>query len=233
MRGIALLAVMTAAALAVATVALAGSKDPRLQRRPADVRRAKTLILKLRDLPAGFVDKGRQKNSSGPTPDLPCAQPNLHALVMTADADSHQFARSRVASFAEATSEATFFRRPAEAQKVVTAMTSRKIGRCVKKVVVRSASKSTGGAMKVVSIRLVPISATVRDLHTRIWDMFLTFKAHGLLFHDELVLAYFRRGRVLSFVMLNSLNGLTDREAKRISASLTRRLEQLPESVVR
>ena len=47
------------------------------------------------------------------------------------------------------------------------------------------------------------------------------------------MLAYFRRCRVLSFVMLNSLNGLTDREAKRISASLTRRLEQLPESVVR
>jgi len=231
-RRAALLVFMTAAALAVATVAAAGPKDPRLHRRPADVRRAKTLVLKLRDLPAGFVDKGRQHNS-GPTPDLPCAEPDLHALVMTADADSHQFARSSTASFAEATSEATFFRRPAEARKVVKVMTSRKIGRCVKKVVVRSASRSTGGAMKIVSVRLVPISATVRDLHTRIWDMFLTFKAHGLLFHDELVLAYFRRGRVLSFVMLNSLDGLTDSEAKAISASLTRRLERLPESVVR
>lgn len=232
-RRTALLALLTITALAVAAVAFAGPKDPRLQRRPADVRRAKTLILKLRDLPDGFVDKGRQRNASGPTPDLPCAQPNLHALVMTADADSHQFARSRTASFAEATSEATFFPRPAEAQKVVTVMTSRKIGRCVKKVVVQSATKSTDGAMKIVSIRLVPISATVRDLHTRIWDMFLTFKTQGLLFHDELVLAYFRRGRVLSFVMLNSLNGLTEQEAKGISASLTRRLERLPKSVVR
>lgn len=231
-RRTALLALLTAVALAAATVAFAGAKDPRLQRRPADAKRAARLILRLGDLPAGFVDKGRQKNSSGPTPDLPCAQPNLHALVMTADANSHQFARSRAGSFAEATSEATFFRRPAEARKVVTVMTSRKIGRCVKKLVVQSASKSTNGAMKIVSVRLVPISTTARDLHTRIWDMFLTFKTQGLLFHDELVLAYFRRGRVLSFVMLNSLNGLTEQEAKGISASLTRRLERLPKAIV-
>lgn len=232
-RRAALIALAVAAALAVSAAAFAGPKDPRLHRRPADVKRAKTLVMRLRDLPAGFVDKGRQKDTSGPTPDLPCAEPNLHALVMTADVDSHQFARSRAASFAEATSEATFFRRPAEAQKVVTVMTSRKIGRCVKKFVVQSATKSTNGAIKIVSVRLVPITASVRDLHSRIWDMFLTFKAQGLLFHDELVLAYFRRGRVLSFVMLNSLNGLTKREAKGISQSLTRRLVRLPKSVVR
>jgi len=233
MRRLVLLAVVTTVMLAVAAVALAAPKDPRLHRRPADVKRARTLILKLRDLPAGFLNKGRQKNDSGPTPDLPCAQPNLHALVMTADVGSHNFARARTASFAEASSEATFFRRPAEAEKVVTTMTSRKIGRCVKKFVVQSASKSTNGAMKIVSVRLVPISESVRDLHTRIWDMFLTFRTQGLLFHDELVLAYFRRGRVLSFVMLNSLNGLTEAEAKNISERLTRRLERLPEFVVR
>lgn len=224
---------MTAVTLAVAAAAFAGPKDPRLHRRPADVKRAKALTMKLHDLPTGFVDKGRQKNDSGPMPAVPCAEPNLHALVMTADVESHDFARSRSASFSEASSEATFFRRPAEAQKLVTVMTSRRMGRCVKKFVVRSASKSTNGAMKIVSVRLVPISESVRDLHTRIWDMFLAFKANGVVFHDELVLAYFRRGRVLSFVMLNSLNGLTEAEAKNISETLTRRLERLPESVVR
>lgn len=233
MRRFALVTLALAVGLAVATAALAGPKDPRLHRRAADVKRAKTLTMKLRDLPAGFSDKGRQRNSSGPTPDLPCAEPNLHDLVMTADVSSHRFARSRAASFAEAESEATFFRRAGEAQKAVAVMTSPKIGRCVKKYVVQSASKTTHGAMKIVSVRLVPLSARKGDMRTRIWDMFLTFRTQGLLFHDELVLAYYRRGRVLSFVMLNSLNGLTEREAKSISKSLTRRLERLPGSVVR
>ena len=62
--------------------------------------------------------------------------------------------------------------------------------------------------------------------------MFLTFKVNGARFRDELVLAYFRRGRVVSMVMLNSLNGLTEAEAAGISAALTRRLERLPKSVV-
>src|SRR5215467_10636560 len=76
-RRLALLALTAALALAVAAVAFAGPRDPQLHRRAADVTRAKTLIVKLRDLPAGFADKGKQKGDSGPTPDLPCAQPNL------------------------------------------------------------------------------------------------------------------------------------------------------------
>jgi hypothetical protein len=231
-RRLALLALAAAVMLAVAASAFAGPKDPQLHRRGADVRRAKTLIMTLGDLPAGFVDRGPQKDDSGPTPDLPCAEPNLHALVMTADVSSHQFARSRAASFAEASSEASFFVRAAQARKAVTAVTNRKIGRCLKKFVVKSAKKSSNGAMKIVSVRLVPLTESVRDMHAKLWDMFLTFKANGLLFRDELVLAYFRRGRVVSMVMLNSLNGLTEQEARNISAALTRRLEQLPKSVV-
>ena len=233
MRGFAVLALAAAAALVVVAVALAGPKDPRLHRRAADVKRAKTLVMKLRDLPAGFVDKGRQKDNSGPTPDIPCSVPNLHALVMTADVSSHEFARNRTLKFAEATSEVSFFIRPAQAQKAVAAVTSRKIGRCIKKFVVRDAQKSTNGEMKIVSVRLVPLSESVKDLRARIWDMFLTFKVRGVLFHDELVLAYFRRGRVVSMVMLNSVNGLTEQESAGISASLTRRLALLPKSVVR
>ena len=71
-------------ALAATAAALAGPRDPRLHKRPADVQLARSLILKQADLPAGFVDKGRQKQDASSTPDLPCTQPNLHALVMTA-----------------------------------------------------------------------------------------------------------------------------------------------------
>jgi hypothetical protein len=230
-RRLALLALAAAVTLAVAAAAFAGPNDPRLHKRAADAKRARTLLLKRSDLPAGFVDKGPQK-PSGPTPDIPCAQPNLHALVMTADVSSHEFDRNRLASVAEATSEATFFVRATQARKAVAVVTSPRIGRCLKRFVVRNATKGTNGALKITRVRLVPVSENVRDLHTRLWDMFLTFKAQGIVFHDELVLAYFRRGRVVSMVMLNSLNGLSEKEASRISAALTFRLERLPKSVI-
>jgi hypothetical protein len=108
----ALVLLTAAVALAAATAALAGSKDPQLHKRPADVRLAKSLIMTSRDLPAGFVDKGPQKQDSSPTPDIPCSVPNLHALVMTADVSSHNFVRKGT-GYAEASSEATFFTRPA------------------------------------------------------------------------------------------------------------------------
>jgi hypothetical protein len=231
-RRIALLALAAGITLAVAAAALAGPNDPRLHKRPADVTRAKTLIMKLRDLPAGFVDKGPQKNS-GPTPDLPCKEPDLHALVMTADVSSHDFVRARPGSYSETSSETSFFVRAAQAQQAVTAVTSPRIGRCLKTFVIKDVNKSASGRFTIVSAHLVPISEAVGDLHVKTWDMLLTFKAHGLLFHDELVLAYFRRGRVVSMVMLNSLNGLTEAEAKTISQRLTLRLESLRKSVVR
>lgn len=187
--------------------------------------------MRIRDLPAGFVDKGKQKNS-GPTPNLPCKEPNLHALVMTADVGSHDFVRARTGSYAEATSEATFFLRAAQAQRAVAAVTSNRIGRCLKTFVLKSVNKSAGGKFTIVSARLVPISENVGDMHARLWDMFLTFKVHGLLFRDELVLAYFRRGRVVSNLMLNSLNGVTQDEAKSISEKMTLRLDLLPKSVI-
>jgi hypothetical protein len=232
MRRFALVAVVTVVGLAFAAVALAGPKDPRLHRRPADVKRARPLVMKLRDLPAGFVDKGRQKNDSGPTPNLPCSEPNLHALVMTAEVSSHVFARQRALAYAETSSQATFFSRPGQARRAVAVITSPRIGRCLRKFVVASVKRSTGGQMKIVSVRLVPISETVKDLHTRIWDLFLTFEVNGVRLRDELVLAYFRRGRVVSMVMLNSLDGLTEAEAAGISKTMTLRLERLPKSVV-
>jgi hypothetical protein len=69
-------------------------------------------------------------------------------------------------------------------------------------------------------------------MHDKFWDILVTFKAHGLVFHDEFVLASLRRGRVVSNLMLNSLNGLTESEAQSISERLTRRLALLPKSVV-
>jgi len=185
-----------------------------------------------RDLPAGFVDKGPQKQDSSPTPDIPCSVPNLHALVMTADVSSHNFVRKGT-GYAEASSEATFFTRPASAQRAVAVMTTNKIGLCLKKVVVNSVNKSANGKFKIVAAHLIPLSSSIRDLHTKIWDMFVTFKVRGLLFRDEFVLAFLRRGRVVSMVMLNTLNGLTESEARSISARLTLRLELLPRSVVR
>jgi hypothetical protein len=229
-RRVALLALPALVMLGLAASAFAGPRDPQLHKRPADVTRAKALVLRLHDLPAGFVDKGPQKNDSGPTPPG-CTEPNLHALVETADVSSHDFQRVR-AGFAEALSETSFFLRPAQAQTAVAASTNSKLTRCVKEAIIAGAKKSAGGAMTVVSTRLVPISETVRDLHTKIWDIFVTLKARGLLFRDEMVLAYFRRGRVVSFVMLNSINGLTEEDAKNISLKLTLRLESLPKSAV-
>jgi len=202
-----------------------------MHKRPVDMSRAKALLLEHGDLPAGFVDKGPQKNDSGPVPPG-CREPDLHALVETADVSSHQFERVRAGGFAEALAEVSFFVKPVQAQRAVAASTSSKLMRCVKRVIVASAKKSSGGAMTVVSTRLVPITETVGDLHNTIWDIFINFRARGLLFRDEMVLAYFRRGRVVSFVMLNSINGLTEAEAKNISSALTRRLASLPKSAV-
>jgi hypothetical protein len=230
-RRIALFGIVMAVVLAVAAVALAGPKDPRLHKRPADVKRAKTLTLKLGDLAADFADKGPAKNS-GPTP-AGCSQPNLHALVMTADVSSHKFVRARTGAYAEALSEVTFFVRPAQAQKAVAAVMTSKMGRCLKEAAVEGAKKSARGALTIVSAHAVPLSESVADMHDKFWDILVTFKAHGLTFRDELVLAYFRRGRVVSIMMLNSLNGLTEAEAKSISETLTLRLARLPKSVVR
>jgi len=230
-RRVAVLTLVTTVILAAAAAAFAGPRDPRVHKRPVDVRMAKTLLLRHGDLPAGFVDKGPQKNDSGPVPPG-CEEPDLHALIETADVSSHEFDRTRTGGFAEASSEVSFFLRPAQAQRAVAASTSSKLTSCVKRVIVASAKKSSGGAMTVVSTRLVPITETVRDLHTKIWDIFVTFKARGLLFHDEMALAYLRRGRVVSFLMLNSFNGLTEEDAKNISEALTLRLFSLPESAV-
>lgn len=230
-RRMALLALAAAVTLAIAAAALAGPKDPRLHKRPADVSRAKTLVLKLRDLPAGFADKGPEK-SSGPTP-AGCSEPNLHALVMTADVSSHKFVRARAGAFAEALSEVTFFVRPAQARRAVAAVMTRKMGRCLKEAAVEGAKKSAKGALTIVSARAVPLSESVADMHDRFWDILIMFKAHGLVFRDEVVLAYFRRGRVVSIMMVNSLNGLSETEARNISATLASRLARLPKSVVR
>ena len=75
-------------------------------------------------------------------------------------------------------------------------MTTNKIGLCLKKVVVNSVNKSANGKFKIVAAHLIPLSSSIRDLHTKIWDMFVTFKVRGLLFRDEFVLAFLRRGRV-------------------------------------
>jgi hypothetical protein len=230
-RRIALLVLALTVMLAVATAALAGPRDPQLHKRAADVTRAKTLIMKLGDLPAGFVDKGAQKNGSSPAP-AGCSVPNLHALVMTADVSSHKFVRTRPGSYAEAASEATFFLRPTQAQKAVAAVTTSKMGRCLKTAVIEDAKKSSNGLLKIASARVVPLTEVVGSMHAKFWDILVNFRAHGLLFHDELVLAYLRRGRVVSNLMLNSLNGVTEEEAKSISERLTLRLMALPNSVI-
>ena len=229
---LALLALAVGVALAGTTAALAGANDPRLHKRAADVRMAKSLILKRADLPAGFVDKGPQRNS-GPTPDVPCQEPNLHALVMTADVSSHDFVRRHAGSYAETSSGATFFLREAQAVKAVAAVTNRKLATCLKQAVIKSASKSSNGALRVVSAHVTPISESVADLRVKLWDILVAFKVQGHVLHDELVLAYFRRGRVVSSLMVNSLNGLTQEESKNISQTLTIRLESLPKSAVR
>lgn len=230
-RRLVLLVLATAVMLAVTAAAFAGPNDPQVRPRAADVRIAKTLIMKRSDVPAGFADKGPQKNS-GPTPDIPCTEPNLHALVVTADVSSHRFVRTHTGSYAEVSSDASFFLRPAQAQRAVSAVTSTRFGNCVKTAVVKSVNKTGKGKYKIISSHLTPISENVGDLHANFWDMFLTFEANGRTFRDELVLAFLRRGRVVSNLMLNSLNGLTEEEAKGISEKLTLRLAALPKSVV-
>jgi hypothetical protein len=229
---LALLALTVGVALAGTTAALAGPRDPQLHKRAADVRLAKSLILKRADLPAGFVDNGPQK-SSGPTPDLPCPEPNLHALVMTADASSHNFVRKHPGAYAETATGASFFLRAAQAERAVAAITSKKMGPCLKQAVIKGASKGANGTLKVVAAHATPISESVVDMRIRLWDILVTFSVKGHVVRDEVVLGFFRRGRVVSTLLVNSLNGLTENESKNISEKMTFRLESLPKSVVR
>ena len=229
---LALLALTVGVALAGTTAALAGPRDPQLHKRAADVRLAKSLILKRADLPAAFVDNGPQK-SSGPTPDLPCPEPNLHALVMTADASSHNFVRKHPGAYAETATGASFFLRAAQAERAVAAITSKKMGPCLKQAVIKGASKGANGTLKVVAAHATPISESVVDMHIKLWDILVTFSMKGHVVRDEVVLGFFRRGRVVSTLLVNSLNGLTENESKNISEKMTFRLESLPKSVVR
>jgi hypothetical protein len=183
-------------------------------------------------LPAGFVDNGPQK-SSGPTPDLPCPEPNLHALVMTADASSHNFVRKHPGAYAETATGASFFLRAAQAERAVAAITSKKMGPCLKQAVIKGASKGANGTLKVVAAHATPISESVVDMHIKLWDILVTFSMKGHVVRDEVVLGFFRRGRVVSTLLVNSLNGLTENESKNISEKMTFRLESLPKSVVR
>jgi hypothetical protein len=228
---LALVVLAVAVALAAAAAALAGSKDPQLHKRAADVRLAKSLILKRADLPAGFADKGPDK-SSGPVPDV-CPQPNLHSLVMTSDVSSHNFVRKSSGGYGEVSSGASFFLRPAQAQKAVAVVTSKKMGPCLKQAVIKGASKGSHGVLKVVSTHVTPISESVVDMRIKLWDIVAVFKVKGHLVQDELVLGYFLRGRVVSSLMVNSLHGLSESESRDISEKLTFRLESLPKSAVR
>jgi hypothetical protein len=151
---------------------------------------------------------------------------------MTADVSSHNFVRQHPGAYAEAASEASFFLNTTQAKKAVGAVTSKKMGPCLKQAFIKSATKSSNGAMKVVSARVTPISESVADLRVKLWDILVAFKVNGRLFHDELVLAYFRRSRVVSSLMVNSLNGLTENESKNISEKMTFRLESLPKAAV-
>lgn len=214
-----------------AATAAAGPNDPQLHAVAADVKMAKTLIVARRDLPSGFVDKGPQKNT-GATPDLPCSEPDMHALVMTADVSSHDYTRTSSGSYAEVESEGAFFRSAADAEKMVGVMMNGKLGSCLKRGFDTGLTSSSKGAAKVVSSRLVPFSESVGNLHVRMWDIFVTFEARGLQFRDELVLGFYRRGRVVSSLLMDSLAGLTENDAKNISETLTLRLEALPSSAV-
>ena len=231
-RRFALVLLTVGVALAATAAALAGSKDPQLHKRAADVRLAKSLILKRADLPAGFVDNGPEK-SSGPTPDLPCPEPNLHALVMTADVSSHNFVRKHPGAYAETATGASFLLRAAQAERAVAAVTSKKMGPCLKQAVIKGMSKGANGALTVVAAHATPISESVVDMHIKLWDILVAFKVKGHVMQDELVLGFFRRGRVVSTLLVNSLNGLTEEESKSISEKMTFRLESLPKSAVR
>lgn len=226
-----LVALLLVGSALTAATALAGPNDPQLRPRTADVKLAKTLVLSRSELPGGFVDKGPQKQTSV-APNVPCAEPNLHALVMTADVNSHRFVRSRTGSYAELDFEGTFFRHPADAEKAVGSMMSKAIGSCLKGYVVAGFDKGAKGKAKIVSTHVTPLSEAIGDLHVRMWDLNLAFQVRGITLRAELVLAFYRRGRVVSSMMMDTLGGLSELEAKDVSESVTVRLEALPPSAV-
>ena len=62
-----------------------------------------------------------------------------------------------------------------DANYAVAAVTSKKMGPCLKQAVIKGASKGANGALTVVAAHATPISESVVDMHIKLWDILVTF----------------------------------------------------------
>ena len=215
----------------VPTLALAGRspKDPQLQPRAADIKLAKSLLVTRSDLPAGFIDKGAQGSGNGSAGEPGCI-PSLHSLAATADVNGHTFDRN--GSEDSISSGATFFLTSQQAGTAIAAVSNVKTGRCLKTVLISQLHKSLGNKV-TLKVRVVPLAVSSGEFRLTAWDVILTMKAKGRTIGGELLVAFYRRGRVVSNLDISTFGGLTSADAAKLSKAVATRLLQLPASAVR
>jgi hypothetical protein len=210
------------AALLVSAPAAVGSRDPNspaLRPVRADVRAAKTLLLRrsalgnrFRASPSGISPNNNAGSCAG-------FDPNLRDLTETAEVYGSRLTdRSEGLIFS---SEAEVYISPAEATKAVTLESGPGAGRCVASV----AKKAAGRGALVVKEKVTPVGFTVGGLHARAWDAQLLVRAQGRQLPVEATLFLFRAGRGLSAVFAAGIETpAASQYSRKASAQMVRAL---------
>jgi hypothetical protein len=202
----------------VATVPAAYAKrdpnDPKLTPVTADVRAAKTLLLRRTTLGGSF-----QASPSGVTPTNDnnggCAgfDPNLRSLTETAEVYGDVLVdRSEGLLF---TSEAGVFVSAAQASRAVVLQTQPGAGRCM----ASSARKAAGAGAVVLKKKVTPVAFLVGGLDVKGWDAVLVVKLNGRQLAVESTVFFYRHGRAVSAL---AFAGISDRAALLASEGASR-----------
>jgi hypothetical protein len=162
---VALLAVAAAAALA-ATGALAASGEPREALTRADMAKARSIVLALRDLPGTGWKAERNTGSDDDPFRCPGFEPDLADLVKTGEAESPNFSQP---SGTFVSSMATLFRTTAQADRGFDRVVKPGLTRCLARIL----ESESGGNVKlrVVSTTQVGhprVGAELRAMRVRV-----------------------------------------------------------------
>lgn len=182
-------------------VAVAGRdpNSPRLHPVAADVRAAKSLLLKRAILGSRF-----KASPSGTSPNNnsgSCAgfDPNLRALTETAEVYGDLFTdRSRGMLF---TSEAEVYVSSVEAAKAQSLETGPGAGPCVASL----AQKAAGQGTVVLKKHVSPLTLNIGGLRAKAWDALLLVKISGRQVSVEAAVFVYRNGRAVSSLFITGL----------------------------
>ncbi len=229
-RPLCAVAVLAAVLVAAGSAAARDPKEPTLKPVAADVRLARTFVLRGSDMPAGFADVGVDTSTGNVSVRTACQAllPDEHRLVMTADVTGHTFRHSAAGvGFSEVSSEAGLFRSATEARAGLDdwRRLGTRVDPCFEKAVAQGLAKDRP------SVRVTPLSRQAAGVELYGWDVVATATVKSRAVTVEVVLVQLVHGRgAVQLTVANVGGGITAQGAAGITATLTSRLLRAPVS---